>query len=30
MHWFYWVEGGLVIALLLLISWMLMNEKRRK
>lgn len=30
MHWFYWFEGGLVIALLLLIGWMLLREKRRK
>lgn len=29
MHWYYWVEGALVAALLIIIIWMIWREKRR-
>ncbi len=29
MHWYYWIEGALVVALLIIIIWMIWREKRR-
>ncbi|GEM_PF-2965952 len=29
MHWYYWIEGALVAALLVIIIWMIWREKRR-
>ncbi len=30
MHWYYWIEGGLVGALVLVLGWMAFREKTRK